>query len=86
MVLFLPGMNKSAECIEQRIQRVMLVGAHFINEAIEPVHRQFIVLLTLNFEESTHLGPRSFKLWGNDTHVIHLDVLGNGGRAKAGYP
>ena len=50
MVLFLPGMNKSAECIEQRIQRMILVGAHFINEAIEPVHRQIVVLLILNCE------------------------------------
>ena len=40
MVLFLPNMDNSTQRIEQRIQWMPLISAHFINQAIETLQRQ----------------------------------------------
>lgn len=45
MVFFLIGMERGAQCVQQRVQRMLLVGADFIKQAVEPFDGQIVFLL-----------------------------------------
>jgi hypothetical protein len=50
MVLFFPSMDNGAQRIEQRIKWMLLIRAHFINQAVEALQGQIVFLLVLNLE------------------------------------
>ncbi len=43
-MLFLPGVDNGTKRVEQRIERMLLISADFIDQAVEPIQGQVVFL------------------------------------------
>jgi predicted nucleotidyltransferase len=46
-VLLFVGVDERAECVEQTVQRVLLIRADFVHERVQPLDRRIVLLLVL---------------------------------------
>lgn len=49
-VLFFPGVDNGAQRIEQRIKRMSLIRAYFVDQAVEPLQGQVVLPLVPDLE------------------------------------
>lgn len=71
MVLLFIGMDEGAQRIQERIERVLLVSPHFVQQVVEAFHSPVVFLLVPQRQERTDGRPVLLQLQGNACHSFH---------------
>src|SRR5919109_5340330 len=57
MVLLFIGMNERAQCIQERVEGMLLVSPYFVQQAVEAFHGQVVFAFVANRQERTDRRP-----------------------------